>query len=70
MNQSSDSKSIGEKVSKDNVNSYKNEKDKQYSLQSFMNKVNKVEANTFGNYFVDFGEMFNETSEYQGYVVD
>jgi hypothetical protein len=42
------------------------DKDRMYSLQGFINKINKSEINTFGNYFVDFSEMFPEQSEYQG----
>jgi|LauGreDrversion4_2_1035121.scaffolds.fasta_scaffold336878_1 hypothetical protein len=43
-----------------------NEKDKLFTLQGFLNKVNKSEVNSFGNYFVDFSEVFPDQSEFQG----
>ncbi len=58
MNQSS------EKTSNDKGKT--NEKEKLFTLQGFINKVNKSETNTFGNYFVDFSEMFPDPSEFQG----
>jgi len=67
MQQYTDSKQQVERPSSNNVLGYKNEKDKQYSLQTFLNKVNKNERNTFGNYFVDLTEMFSDPSEYQEY---
>lgn len=36
---------------------------KTYTMQGFINKLNKSEPNTFGNYFVDFSEMFPDISE-------
>jgi hypothetical protein len=42
------------------------EKDKVFTLQGFLNKVNKSELNSFGNYFVDFSEIFPDQSEFQG----
>ena len=41
------------------------EKDRLFNLQGFVNKINKSESNTFGNYFVDFSEMFPDHSEFQ-----
>ncbi len=43
-----------------------NDKEKLYTLQSFVNKINKSEVNSFGNYFVDLGEMFPDHSDCQG----
>ena len=43
------------------------EKEKVFTLQGFLNKINKSEVNSFGNYFVDFSEMFPDHSEFQGY---
>jgi CCR4-NOT transcriptional regulation complex NOT5 subunit len=68
MQQYTEYKPTTERPSSNNILGYKNEKDKQYSLQTFVNKVNKNEANTFGNYYVDLTEMFSDPSEYQGYM--
>jgi hypothetical protein len=59
-------KTGSEKNSSSNVGGYKSDKDRQYSLQGFINKINKADVNTFGNYFVDFSEMFTEHTEFQG----
>ena len=45
-----------------NQNVEKNKRE--HSLSGFINKINKTEPNTFGNYYVDFSEMFAE-GEYQ-----
>lgn len=37
---------------------------KNYGLSSINNKLKKSEPNTFANYYVDLGEMFNDQSEY------
>ena len=62
MSQNSDKNTI---VDKSNIPKA-SERDKMYSLQSFINKINKSETSSFGNYFVDLGEMFPDSSEYQG----
>ncbi len=41
-----------------------NAKDKSYTLQGFLNKVNKVDQVTFSNYCVDYSELFGDGSEY------
>jgi hypothetical protein len=69
MQQYTESKQTTERPSSNNILGYKNEKDKQYSLQTFVNKVNKNEENTFGNYYVNLTEMFSDSSEYQGYII-
>lgn len=42
------------------------EKDRLFTLQGFINKINKSESNTFGNYFVDLSEMFPDPSVFHG----
>ena len=60
-------KTAGEKNSNNNVSCFKQtDKDRMYSLQGFINKINKSDVNTFGNYFVDFSEMFSDHTEFQG----
>jgi hypothetical protein len=67
MNTNSEIKS--EKSSNTSLTALKpSEKEKMYSLQGFINKINKSDSNTFGNYFVDFNEMFPDNTEYVGYV--
>jgi hypothetical protein len=56
-----------EKSSSTSLGGFKTEKDRMYSLQGFINKINKADVNTFGNYFVDFSEMFNDQTDFQGY---
>jgi hypothetical protein len=68
MQQYTESKHLQERPSSNNILGYKNDKDKEYSLQTFVNKVNKNELNTFGNYYVDLTEMFSDPSEYQRYI--
>lgn len=45
------------------------EKEKLFTLQGFLNKTNKSEVHSFGNYFVDFSEMFPDHSDFQGYII-
>ena len=35
--------------------------DKTYTLQNLMNKLNRTEPITYGNYFVNFNEMFQKS---------
>jgi len=46
----------------------KEEKDKSYTLSNILSKLNKSEPNIFGNFYVDFSEMFSDPSEYQKYM--
>lgn len=46
----------------------KEEKDKVFTLANILSKLNKSEPNIFGNFYVDFSEMFNDPSEYQKYM--
>jgi len=62
MSQNLDKNTIVDKT----IQSKPSDKDKLFSLQSFINKINKSETSSFGNYFVDLGEMFPDASEYQG----
>ena len=46
----------------------KNEKsEKNCTLQSLISKLNKTEPSTFGNYYVNFNEMFKSEDEYKDY---
>lgn len=38
-------------------------KDKAYTLQGFLSKVNKSDQHIYGNYYVDFNELFSDTNE-------
>lgn len=40
------------------------QKDKAYTLQNINNRINRTEPVTYGNYFVNFAEMFKNESEY------
>lgn len=60
-------KTVSEKTSSSSITSFKSEKDRLYTLQGFLNKINKSDGNSFGNYFVDFSEMFPDNTEYQRY---
>jgi hypothetical protein len=51
-----------EKTSSTNLSSL-TRGEKTYSMQSFVNKLNRYEPNTFGNYFVDFSDMFPDQNE-------
>jgi len=46
----------------------KDEKDKIYTLSNILSKLNKSEPNIFGNFYVDFSDMFNDPSDYQKYM--
>ena len=39
--------------------------DKTYTLQNLMNKLNRTEPITYGNYFVNFNEMFQKEEDYK-----
>ncbi len=41
---------------------------KDYSLNGFLNKVNKTENITYGNYFVDYNDALTDV-DYQGYLL-
>lgn len=41
------------------------QKDKQYTLQNLLNKLNRREPMTYGSYFVNFAEMFPKEEDYQ-----
>ena len=52
-----------------NINTNKKDQnDKTYTLTSVIHKLNKTEPNIFGNFFVDFSEMFNETNTTNDYM--
>ncbi len=38
---------------------------KDYSLNGFLNKINKTDNNTYGNYYVDYSDILNDV-DYQG----
>ncbi len=38
--------------------------EKQFGLQTLLNKVSKAEQSTVGNYYVDLGEFFTDQNEY------
>lgn len=45
--------------------------DRTYTLTNVIHKLNKTEPNIFGNFFVDFSEIFNEqnsTNDYNNYM--
>ncbi len=50
------------------INLKKDEKDKSYTLSNILSKLNKSEPNIFGNFYVDFSDIFNDPSEYQKYM--
>ena len=49
-----------------NPNNY-SQKEKSCTLQNFINKLNKAEPSTFGNYYVNFNEMFQKEEDYKDY---
>lgn len=51
---------IKEKSNSQNNNNIKSDSDKTYTLTNVIHKFNKTEPNIFGNFFVDFSEMFND----------
>ena len=42
--------------------------DKTYTLQNLMNKLNRTEPITYGNYFVNFNEIFQKEEDYKDYM--
>lgn len=54
--------------SNSNASNKKDQSDKIYSLNSILYKLNRTESNIFGNFFVNFSEMFNEANDYQKYM--
>ncbi len=44
-----------------------NPKEKNCTLQSLISKLNKTEPSTFGNYYVNFNEMFKNEENYKDY---
>jgi hypothetical protein len=67
MNSNAEGKQVSEKMSSNNLSGLNKTAEKLYSLQGFMNKINKSDPNTWGNYYADFSEMFVDQSEFQGY---
>ena len=49
-----------------NTNNY-NQKEKNCTLQNLISKINKTEPSTFGNYYVNFNEMFQKEEDYKDY---
>ena len=49
-----------------NTNNY-NQKEKNCTLQNLISKLNKAEPSTFGNYYVNFNEMFQKEEDYKDY---
>lgn len=45
-----------------------NPKERNCTLQSLINKINKSESSTFGNYHVNFNEMFPKEEDYKDYL--
>ena len=45
-----------------------NPKEKNSPLQSLISKLNKAEPSTFGNYYVNFNEMFKNENDYKDYL--
>ena len=43
-------------------------KEKNCTLQSLISKINKTEPSTFGNYYVNFNEMFQKEDDYKDYL--
>ena len=42
-------------------------KEKDFTLDNLFSKINKKETTTFGNYFVNFQEMFKKEDDYKDY---
>ena len=51
-----------------NTNNY-NQKEKNCTLQNLISKINKTEPSTFGNYYVNFNEMFQKEEDYKDYFI-
>ena len=45
-----------------------NPKEKSYTLQNLIAKLNKTEPATFGTYYVNFNEMFQKEEDYKDYM--
>ena len=45
-----------------------NTKEKHCTLQNLINKINKAEPSTLGNYYVNFNEMFQKEEDYKDYL--
>ena len=45
-----------------------NPKEKNCTLESLISKLNKTEPSTFGNYYVNFNEMFQKEEDYKDYL--
>ena len=56
-----------EQKSINNTSSF-NPKEKSYTLQNLIAKLNKTEPSTFGNYYVNFNEMFQKEEDYKDYM--
>lgn len=57
-------KPVSEKSSSSNLSGLgRNLGEKTFSMQGFVSKLNKYEANTVGNYFVDLSEMFPDNTK-------
>ena len=50
------------------INNAFNQKEKNYTLQGLISKLNKTEPSTFGNYYVNFNEMFKKEEDYKDYL--
>ena len=42
-------------------------KEKNFTLNNFLSKLNKTETTRFGNYFVNFKDIFKTEEEYKDY---
>ena len=65
MNQNSERTSSEKSLTTNPSGGKPGDKDKMYSLQGLLNKINKTDVSSFGNYYVDFSEMFQDPSEFQ-----
>jgi len=55
--------------SKQSNQNYPNiQKDKTYTLQNLLNKINRTEPVTFGNYYVNFNEIFPKNFDSKDYM--
>ena len=50
------------------LNNNINPKEKTGTLQNLISKLSKNEPTTFGNYYVDFNEMFKKEEDYKDYL--
>jgi hypothetical protein len=65
MNQNSERNSSDKSLTTNPSGAKSGDKDKIYSLQGLLSKINKTDVSSFGNYYVDFSEMFPDPSEFQ-----